>query len=113
MKELTEEERVMTNLIFVLADINYQYMLDLETTMRKKGLDLRHETKHRFNQVMKDITQAKRSFLRFTKDINSLQQDELDKFLSTSDFLTEIIPIIIKKTKANSLEYLTEKIKLL
>lgn len=113
MEELTEKEReeILTDIIFILADVNYQYMIDLETTMNKKGLDLKHESKYRFNNMMRDITQAKKSFLRFTKDVAALQEKELDRFLAISDFLAIIIPIIVSKTIDTPLKDLEERIK--
>lgn len=50
--QFSKREEALTKLIFQLADVLYVLMQENIKSMRSKGLDLKHDTKYRFIELL-------------------------------------------------------------
>ena len=84
----------MTALVYLLADVEYSMLFDLEAYFNKKGLGLKQDSKLRFKMMIDDIKRAKKSALRASEDISL---GSMDDYIDSSDSLREIIETAYSK----------------
>ena len=95
--KFTPKEVRTTNLVWLLSDIMYVLMDDNLKTLKSKGLTLRHDTKYRYNKMLEAQEKAKQSFLRFSKDIMGLREDQIDQYEYDSDLMRSFILLLSDK----------------
>lgn len=105
----SKREEATTKLIFQLSDVLYVLMQENLKSMRSKGLDLKHDTKYRFNRLMETLEQSKVACTRFTRDIGALDDKQMDQFFIDSDQLRELILLISDRIMGNENNYDTIK----
>lgn len=107
--QFSKREEALTKLIFQLGDVLYVLMQENLKSMRSKGLDLKHDTKYRFNRLMETLEQSKVACTRFTRDIGALDDKQMDQFFIDSDQLRELILLISDRIMGNENNYDTIK----
>lgn len=107
--QFSKREEALTKLIFQLGDVLYVLMQENLKSMKSKGLDLKHDTKYRFNRLMETLEQSKVACTRFTRDIGALDDKQMDQFFIDSDQLRELILIISDRIMGNENNYDTIK----
>lgn len=107
--QFSKREEALTKLIFQLGDVLYVLMQENLKSMRSKGLDLKHDTKYRFNRLMETLEQSKVACTRFTRDIGALDDKQMDQFFIDSDQLRELILSISDRIMGNENNYDTIK----
>lgn len=88
---LDKTEVMLTNLIWILGDVQYMLMKRNIEELRKKNLGLRHDTKYRFNQMVEAQDRAKKATARFTQDVLELSDGQLDQYYEDSNMMRNII----------------------
>lgn len=107
--QFSKREEALTKLIFQLGDILYVLMQENLKSMKSRGLDLKHDTKYRFNRLMETLEQSKVACTRFTKDLGALDDKQMDQFFIDSDQLRELILLISDRIMGNENNYDTIK----
>lgn len=107
--QFSKREEALTKLIFQLGDVLYVLMQENLKSMKSKGLDLKHDTKYRFNRLMETLEQSKVACTRFTRDIGALDDKQMDQFFIDSDQLRELILLISDRIMGNENNYDTIK----
>lgn len=103
--QFSKREEALTKLIFQLGDVLYVLMQENLKSMKSKGLDLKHDTKYRFNRLMETLEQSKVACTRFTRDIGALDDKQMDQFFIDSDQLRELILLISDRIMGNENNY--------
>lgn len=103
--EFSDREQLITNLIFRLADVLYIIQDDNLKEMHKKGLDLRHEAKYRFKKVIETSEASKKAYLTFTKDIQGLNDSQIEQFIIDSNILRQFILLLSDRIVGNKKKY--------
>ena len=99
--EFSDRGQLITNLIFRLADVLYIIQDDNLKEMHKKGLDLRHEAKYRFKKVIETSEASKKAYLTFTKDIQGLNDSQIEQFIIDSNILRQFILLLSDRIVGN------------
>lgn len=99
--EFSDREQLITNLIFRLADVLYIILDDNLKEMHKKGLNLRHEAKYRFKKVIETSEASKKAYLTFTKDIQGLNDSQIEQFIIDSNILRQFILLLSDRIVGN------------
>lgn len=99
--EFSDREQLITNLIFRLADVLYIILDDNLKEMHKKGLDLRHEARYRFKKVIETSEASKKAYLTFTKDIQGLNDSQIEQFIIDSNILRQFILLLSDRIVGN------------
>lgn len=107
--QFSKREEALTKLIFQLGDVLYVLMEENLRSMRSKGIDLKHDTKYRFNRLMETLEKSKVACTRFTNDIGVLDDKQVDQFFIDSDQLRELILLIFDRLMSNENNYDTIK----
>lgn len=95
------QEAKITNIIWILADIQYLLMKKNMADMKKKGMGLKQDAKHRFNLMMEAQKKAKYQYTRFLEDILQLKDNQLDQFYEDSNMIRSFILLIYEKLVGN------------
>lgn len=90
-------EAKLTNLIWVLGDIQYMLMEKNIETMKRKNMGLRHDTRYRFNQMIEAKVKAKLAYERFTRDVMGLSGDQLGQYYEDCNMLRKMILLTYEK----------------
>lgn len=92
---LSKEQEMNTALAYLLSDVIYQIMYILCDQMQSAGMDLRHETKYRFNELFKAASAFKNKALMVSKDVELLGNDKVfDDYFEDSEWLGNIITML-------------------
>lgn len=89
---IPEELRILTNLSFVVADITDTLLLDTSTALNRLDLDLRHETKRRWNDMRQAIKTARIRTKIFTEEMYAIT--EAEDACDDSDYLKDLLLLI-------------------
>lgn len=91
------KEILLTNLLWLLGDVMQILMSDNLETLKAKSLTLRHETKYRYNQMLEVQEKARKAFLRFTKDVAELKDEQIYQYISDSELMRNFILLLSDK----------------
>ncbi len=95
---LSEQQIKETSLAYLLTDVIYQIMFQLCEQMQRGGMDLRHETKRRFNDLFKAAESFRDKAMRIAKDIELLDNDKVfDDYFQDADWMAEVIRILYQR----------------
>ena len=92
-----------------MADVLYVLMQENIKSMRSKGLDLKHDTKYRFNRIIDTLKKAEIACSRLSRDVGSLDDNQVDQFFIDCDKLRELILLISDRIMGNENNYDTIK----
>lgn len=107
--QFSKREETLTKLIFQLADVLYVLMQENIKSMRSKGLDLKHDTKDRFNRIIDTLKKAEIACSRLSRDVGALDDNQVDQFFIDCDKLRELILLISDRIMGNENNYDTIK----
>lgn len=91
------KEILLTNLLWLLGDVMQILMSDNLEALKAKKLTLRHETKYRYGQMLEVQEKARKAFLRFTKDVAELREEQIHQYISDSDLMRNFILLLSDK----------------
>ena len=74
-------------------------------SMKSKNLDLKHDTKYRFNRIIDTLKQAEVACSRLTRDVEALDDNQVDQFFIDCDKLRELILLISDRIMGNYVNY--------
>ena len=98
---ITEKQKEMTALAYLLADVIYQIMFDLCEQLQSGGTDLRHESKYRFNELFKAAQNFRDRASRVSRDVAVMKSDRaFDDFFEDSEWLRETIELLFNRVLA-------------
>ena len=103
--QFSKREETLTKLIFQLADVLYVLMQENIKSMRSKGLDLKHDTKYRFNRFIDTLKKAEIACSRLSRDVGALDDNQVDQFFIDCDKLRELILLISDRIMGNENNY--------
>lgn len=103
--QFSKREEALTKLIFQLADVLYVLMQENIKSMRSKGLDLKHDTKYRFNRIIDTLKKAEIACSRLSRDVGALDDNQVDQFFIDCDKLRELILLISDRIMGNENNY--------
>lgn len=98
---IDKTEAILTNLIWVLGDIQYILMNRNIAELRKKNLGLRRDTKYRFNQMVEAQDKAKKAIERFTRDVMELDTNQLYQYYEDSNMMRNMIILLYDRLVGN------------
>lgn len=101
----SKREEATTKLIFQLSDVLYVLMQENIKSMKSKNLDLKHDTKYRFNRIIDTLKQAEVACSRLTRDVEALDDNQVDQFFMDCDKLRELILLISDRIMGNYVNY--------
>lgn len=101
----SKREEATTKLIFQLSDVLYVLMQENIKSMKSKNLDLKHDTKYRFNRIIDTLKQAEVACGRLTRDVEALDDNQVDQFFIDCDKLRELILLISDRIMGNYVNY--------
>ena len=101
----SKREEAITKLIFQLSDVLYVLMQENIKSMKSKNLDLKHDTKYRFNRIIDTLKQAEVACSRLTRDVEALDDNQVDQFFIDCDKLRELILLISDRIMGNYVNY--------
>ena len=101
----SKREEATTKLIFQLSDVLYVLMQENIKSMKSKNLDLKHDTKYRFNRIIDTLKQAEVTCSRLTRDVEALDDNQVDQFFIDCDKLRELILLISDRIMGNYINY--------
>ena len=109
----SKREEATTKLIFQLSDVLYVLMQENIKSMKSKNLDLKHDTRYRFNRIIDTLKQAEVACSRLTRDVEALDDNQVDQFFIDCDKLRELILLISDRIMGNYInyDYIVEHIK--
>lgn len=73
--------------------------------MRSKCLDLKHDTKYRFNRIIDTLKKAEIACSRLSRDVGALDDNQVDQFFIDCDKLRELILLISDRIMGNENNY--------
>ncbi len=85
---MRREDLEKINLMFLLEDIVYGMLFDVEEALKKQKMELIHEKKQNFTKAIEDVKKAKKSCLRATVGVST---DKFDEYVDYSDYLRETV----------------------
>lgn len=103
--KFSKREEATTKLIFQLSDVLYVLMQENIKSMKSKNLDLKHDTKYRFNRIIDTLKQAEVACSRLTRDVEALDDNQVDQFFIDCDKLRELILLISDRIMGNYVNY--------
>lgn len=103
--KFSKREEATTKLIFQLSDVLYVLMQENIKSMKSKNLDLKHDTKYRFNRIIDTLKQAEVAYSRLTRDVEALYDNQVDQFFIDCDKLRELILLISDRIMGNYVNY--------
>lgn len=103
--KFSKREEATTKLIFQLSDVLYVLMQENIKSMKSKNLDLKHDTKYRFNRIIDTLKQAEVACSRLTRDVEALDDNQVDQFFIDCDKLRELILLISDRIMGNENNY--------
>lgn len=103
--QFSKREETLTKLIFQLADVLYVLMQENIKSMRSKCLDLKHDTKYRFNRIIDTLKKAEIACSRLSRDVGALDDNQVDQFFIDCDKLRELILFISDRIMGNENNY--------
>ena len=103
--KFSKREEATTKLIFQLSDVLYILMQENIKSMKSKNLDLKHDTKYRFNRIIDTLKQAEVACSRLTRDVEALDDNQVDQFFIDCDKLRELILLISDRIMGNYVNY--------
>lgn len=103
--QFSKREETLTKLIFQLADVLYVLMQENIKSMRSKGLDLKYDTKYRFNRIIDTLKKTEIACSRLSRDVGSLDDNQVDQFFIDCDKLRELILLISDRIMGNENNY--------
>lgn len=103
--KFSKREEATTKLIFQLSDVLYVLMQENIKSMKSKNLDLKHDTKYRFNRIIDTLKQAEVACSRLTRDVEALDDNQVDQFFMDCDKLRELILLISDRIMGNYVNY--------
>lgn len=89
--DIQDLTRLRTTLAYLLTDVVYTLMTDNCIQMQQMGVDLRHESKRRFNAMFADAERFRNSARRASGDIAMLNEDDILTYINDSDNLRDNI----------------------
>lgn len=100
---ITDKDASDTTLAYLLTDVVYQLMFSLCERFQSHGIDLRHVTKRRFNEMFKAAKDFRDKSMRLSQDIELLQDSDscYDAYFCDSEWLYEVIMLLYQKAKFN------------
>lgn len=101
----SKREEATTKLIFKLSDVLYVLMQENIKSIKSKNLDLKHDTKYRFNRIIDTLKQAEVACSRLTRDVEALDDNQVDQFFIDGDKLRELILLISDRIMGNYVNY--------
>lgn len=101
----SKREEATTKLIFQLSDVLYVLMQENIKSMKSKNLDLKHDTRYRFNRIIDTLKQAEVACSRLTRDVEALDDNQVDQFFIDCDKLRELILLISDRIMGNYINY--------
>lgn len=101
----SKREEATTKLIFQLSDVLYVLMQENIKSMKSRNLDLKHDTKYRFNRIIDTLKQAEVACSRLTRDVEALDDNQVDQFFMDCDKLRELILLISDRIMGNYVNY--------
>lgn len=96
MMERKDIEKI--NLMFLLEDIVYSMLFEVEESLKKQHMVLKHEMKQNFTKAINDVKKAKKSCLRATVGVSAHRMDD---YIDYSDYLKETIELLFDRTLFN------------
>lgn len=103
--KFSKREEATTKLIFQLSGVLYVLMQENIKSMKSKNLDLKHDTKYRFNRIIDTLKQAEVACSRLTRDVEALDDNQVDQFFIDCDKLRELILLISDRIMGNYVNY--------
>lgn len=103
--KFSKREEATTKLIFQLSDVLYVLMQENIKSMKSKNLDLKHDTKYHFNRIIDTLKQAEVACSRLTRDVEALDDNQVDQFFIDCDKLRELILLISDRIMGNYVNY--------
>lgn len=103
--KFSKREEATTKLIFQLSDVLYVLMQENIKSMKSRNLDLKHDTKYRFNRIIDTLKQAEVACSRLTRDVEALDDNQVDQFFMDCDKLRELILLISDRIMGNYVNY--------
>lgn len=103
--KFSKREEATTKLIFQLSDVLYVLMQENIKSMKSRNLDLKHDTKYRFNRIIDTLKQAEVVCSRLTRDVEALDDNQVDQFFMDCDKLRELILLISDRIMGNYVNY--------
>lgn len=103
--KFSKREEATTKLIFQLSDVLYVLMQENIKSMKSRNLDLKHDTKYRFNRIIDTLKQAEVACSRLTRDVEALDDNQVDQFFIDCDKLRELILLISDRIMGNYVNY--------
>ena len=103
--KFSKREEATTKLIFQLSDVLYVLMQENIKSMKSKNLDLKHDTKYRFNRIIDTLKQAEVACSRLTRDVEALDDNQVDQFFIDCGKLRELILLISDRIMGNYVNY--------
>lgn len=95
---LSEQQTKDTALAYLLSDVIYQIMYNLCEQMQGAGMDLRHESKRRFNELFKSADSFKNKAMMVSRDVSLLGNDKaFDDYFHDSEWLRDVIQILYNR----------------
>lgn len=101
----SKREEATIKLIFQLSDVLYVLMQENIKSIKSKNLDLKHDTKYRFNRIIDTLKQAEVACSRLTRDVEALDDNQVDQFFIDCDKLRELILLISDRIMGNYVNY--------
>lgn len=101
----SKREEATTKLIFQLSDVLYVLMQENIKSMKSRNLDLKHDTKYRFNRIIDTLKQAEVACSRLSRDVGALDDNQVDQFFIDCDKLRELILLISDRIMGNENNY--------
>ena len=103
--KFSKREEATTKLIFQLSDVLYVLMQENIKSMKSKNLDLKHDTKYRFNRIIDTLKQAEVACSRLTRDVEALDDNQVDQFFIDCDKLRQLLLLISDRIMGNYVNY--------
>ena len=95
----TKKQEYDVALAYLLSDVVYQIMFDLTKDFLLSSGDLRHKSKHRFNEFFKAAQLFKDKASVLSKDIDDLQNRDsiFEDYFEDSSWLRETIELLFNR----------------
>lgn len=90
-----------TAIIYLLTDVLYQALFDLCGQMQEYGVDLRHETKRRFNDLFKAARLFQSASNRANFEVFKLSEQAIDSYFEDVQWLREIIELLYNRSRGS------------
>lgn len=89
--KLSNQENNLIELSLLMGDVLYSFFHQSQKMLKSKGVDLYHDQKHKFNDLISSIRNAETKILKYTDVLKGSSDQVVDTYINQADLIYLLI----------------------